>query len=164
MTEHDLYLFHEGNLFHSYQLLGAHRKEQEGRINVRFSVWAPHARAVSVVGDFNQWNGNAHRMKRVKDTGIWELFIPELGEGTLYKYEIKTDQGKTLLKADPYAFYSELRPNTASIIYDLHGYKWHDQDWQTQIKSVYNNPLNIYEVHFGSWKKKRMAVFIPIEN
>jgi 1,4-alpha-glucan branching enzyme len=99
-------------------------------------VWAPHAKGVSVVGDFNKWNGFQHSMVKVNEEGIWMTFIPELEQGTIYKYEIITQSNQKKLKADPYAFFSEVRPNTASIVYSLDGYKWNDQYWRRKKKYI----------------------------
>lgn len=153
-TDHDIYLFHQGNLFKSYQMLGAHFREEDGNKGIRFTVWAPNARAISVVGDFNSWNGNIHQMQRLNEAGVWSLFISGLGQGETYKYEIKTHYGTVLMKSDPYAFYAECRPKSASITYDLKKYVWNDAKWLTQKKSAYEQPVNIYEVHLGSWKLK----------
>jgi 1,4-alpha-glucan branching enzyme len=155
-TEYEEYLFHEGNLFESYKVFGAHSETQEGEKGTRFTVWAPRAAQVHVVGDFNKWDGSNHKMTRLNKEGIWSLFIPGLLEKDIYKYQIKTAAGDTILKSDPYAFYSEVRPNTASVIYDLEGYNWQDQKWfqNKKKKTVYEEPLAIYEVHLGSWKKK----------
>lgn len=151
----DLYLFHEGNHFHSYRVLGAHPHEENGIKGVRFSLWSPNAREVRVVGNFNHWQGYSHSMSRVGESGVWSLFIPGLGDGELYKYEIYTHEGEVLLKSDPYAFYSEKRPETASIVYSLEGYEWQDMEWQrSKSEPVYNRPMFIYEVHLGSWKRK----------
>ena len=152
----DVYLFHQGTLYHSYKTLGAHLRTEEGQKGVRFSVWAPNAKAVSVVGDFNCWNGQANPMKKIRAAGIWTLFIPGLQAGELYKYQINTPYGETLLKTDPYAFYAECRPKSAGVVYDLGGYAWGDQNWdaEKQKTHVYNRPVNIYEVHLGSWKVK----------
>ncbi len=151
----DLYLFHEGNHFHSYRVLGAHPHEENGIKGVRFSLWSPNAREVRVVGNFNHWQGYSHSMSRVGESGVWSLFIPGLGAGELYKYEIYTHEGEVLLKSDPYAFYSEKRPETASIVYSLEGYEWQDMEWQrSKSEPVYNRPMFIYEVHLGSWKRK----------
>ncbi|MCA1032506.1 1,4-alpha-glucan branching enzyme [Bacillus timonensis] len=155
-TDYDIHLFHEGNLFKSHLLFGAHLLDDMNISGTRFCVWAPHAAKVSVVGNFNKWQGTHHKMKKVNNEGIWTLFIPELTEGELYKYEITTAGGRTLIKSDPYAFYSETRPNTASIIYHMDGYRWNDERWQRNKhkKSHYDQPLFIYELHVGSWKKK----------
>jgi 1,4-alpha-glucan branching enzyme len=151
-----VYLFHEGSLFHSYRMLGAQLvTEKDGTSGVLFTVWAPHAREARVVGDFNSWNGQAHEMHPIQcSSGLWSLFIPGLDEGTVYKYELITASGQKLLKADPYAFFSERRPNTASIVADLSGYRWNDADWQRSkaAASSYEKPMSIYEVHFGSWR------------
>lgn len=153
-TEFDVHLYHEGNLFRSYSIFGAHQVTVEGIEGVRFCVWAPHAKSVSVVGDFNKWNGSQHSMVKVNEEGIWMTFIPELEQGTIYKYEIITQSNQKKLKADPYAFFSEVRPNTASIVYSLAGYKWNDQYWRRKKKqqNIYERPLCIYELHAGSWR------------
>jgi 1,4-alpha-glucan branching enzyme len=153
-SDHDLYLFHQGNLFKSYSFMGAHPQVEEGKKGVRFTVWAPNAVNVNVVGNFNQWNGKNHPMKRVTPNGIWTLFIKGLKKGDLYKYELESKSGKVFHKSDPYAFYSELRPNTASLVTSLEGYQWKDEQWQKQKQKqmIYEEPLLIYEVHLGSWK------------
>jgi 1,4-alpha-glucan branching enzyme len=155
-TDFEIHLFHEGNLFRGFELFGAHVVEEQGIMGTRFCVWAPHAVEVQVVGDFNQWDGQFHKMSRVNDQGIWTLFIPGLQEGHMYKYKIYGRNGQILYKADPFAFYSELRPKTASIIYNLDGYKWNDAKWRRKKKqkSIYEQPMFIYEGHLGSWKKK----------
>lgn len=152
----DLYLFHEGSLFQSYRVLGAHPAEVDGKTGYRFAVWAPHAREVRVVGDFNDWNGSKHVMVKISTWGVWFLFVPDVLEGEYYKYEIVTASGTLQYKADPYAFWSELKPGTASRAYCLDGYEWKDAEWQERKanRTVYNDPLNIYEVHLGTWKKK----------
>ncbi|SFM16742.1 1,4-alpha-glucan branching protein GlgB [Pelosinus propionicus] len=154
VSQEDLYLFHEGSNFRSYQLLGAHVLEVDGRQGVRFTVWAPNAQAVRVVGDFNGWQGEQHKMERVEGSGIWLLFIPGIKNGDIYKYEIQTAEGQVILKADPYAFYAQLRPETASVVYNLNGYQWNDVKWQSKKKKTVNQqPLLIYEVHLGSWRR-----------
>lgn len=160
-TSFEVHLFHEGNLFRSYELFGSHQAEEDGVTGTRFCVWAPHAAMVSVVGSFNDWDGEEHPMVRVNEEGIWTLFIPGLDKGVLYKYEIITPKGERLLKSDPYAFYSETRPHTASIIYNLEGYRWGDEKWikKKQKKAVYSQPVFIYELHLGSWKKKEDGSF-----
>lgn len=156
-TDFDVHLFHEGNLFKSFQIFGAHLKVQDGVFGTQFSVWAPNAKNVRVVGDFNNWDGSDYNMVRINEEGIWTLFIPNIGENTLYKYEITTSHGKSIMKSDPYAFYSELRPNTASIVYDIEGYEWDDKKWYRRKKqeTVDERPMFIYEVHLGTWKKPK---------
>ncbi len=158
----DIYLFHTGKLCKSYNMMGAHVTQKNKTQGVRFTVWAPHAKAVSVVGNFNCWNGNAHPMKKLENSNLWQIFIPELGEGELYKYHITTQQGQITYKADPYAFFSEHRPKSASIVCDLSTYQWRDQLWwQKQKKNaVYEEPMLIYEVHLGSWKHKENGAFL----
>lgn len=160
-SDFEVYLFHEGTLFESYKMLGAHIMIKDGTEGVRFAVWAPNAKQVSVVGNFNNWNGIQNQMERLEHSGIWVLFIPELAHGDIYKYEVTGPDGKKELKADPYAFYSELRPNTASIVYDLATYEWQDQKWMKQRikKDIYHKPMVIYEVHLGSWKQKEDGEF-----
>ncbi|NLK09053.1 MAG: 1,4-alpha-glucan branching protein GlgB [Firmicutes bacterium] len=158
-SDFDRYLFHQGNHFHSYQMLGAHIAVKNGSEGVRFAVWAPHAQSVGVVGDFNEWNEVAHPMERVENSGIWALFIPGLGEGTLYKYAVHANNG-ILLKADPYGFYAEVRPNTASIVYQIQGYQWQDEKWQKTKTSSYDKPMLIYEVHLGSWRQRALEEFL----
>ncbi|MBP2626883.1 MAG: 1,4-alpha-glucan-branching enzyme [Firmicutes bacterium] len=154
LSDEDLYLFHEGSNFRSYQLMGAHIVYKCGSSGVRFTVWAPNAQEVRVVGNFNGWQGEKHVMERVAKSGIWILFIPDLRAGEIYKYEIYTATGERLLKADPYAVYAQLRPDTASIVYDLQGYKWQDEKWQQEKKQpAYQSPVLIYEVHLGSWRR-----------
>jgi len=156
LSEYDRYLFHQGTHYHSYRWLGAHLANEDGKSGVRFAIWAPNAREVRVVGDFNQWNGEAHCMQRLNDAGIWALFIPGLKAGALYKYEVITCDGHSVLKADPYGFAAELRPGTASIVYDLEGYVWHDQEWLIQQRQTnhFQKPMFIYELHLGSWRQK----------
>lgn len=155
-ADYDIHLFHEGQSFESYGFFGAHKQEHNGIVGTNFCVWAPHAREVNVVGDFNEWFGLDHKMEKINEEGIWVLFIPQLGVGEKYKYEIITADGQTLLKADPYAFFSEVRPNTASVVHDLAGYEWNDQNWKRKKrqKQPYDRPMSIYEVHLGSWKVK----------
>ena len=153
-SSYDIYLFHQGTLFYSYKLLGAHLLKENGIEGVRFAVWAKNALAVQVVGDFNNWDGNHHSMKRVSNSDIWFLFIPGLQEGEKYKYLIITKNGNKLYKADPLAFYAEVKPKTASIVYQLSDYPWEDKIWQDNKEALYEKPLNIYEMHMGTWKKK----------
>ncbi|XJZ26599.1 1,4-alpha-glucan branching enzyme [Bacillota bacterium Lsc_1132] len=160
-TDYQLHLFHEGNLFQSHQLFGAHVLEQSEAACTRFVVWAPNAQKVRLVGDFNQWCGDGFELEKVNDQGVWVLFVKNNLEGRLYKYEIFTEHGGVQLKADPFAFYSEIRPNTASIVYNMKNYNWKDSQWNVkkEKKNVLSEPVIIYEVHFGSWKKKRNGDF-----
>ncbi|MFB3923064.1 MAG: 1,4-alpha-glucan branching protein GlgB [Terriglobia bacterium] len=156
LTEFDLHLLGEGTHFDAYEKLGAHGREIEGVRGVAFAVWAPNAHRVSVVGDFNQWDGRRHPMRVRGSSGIWELFLPGLGEGDIYKFEIKSrENGALLLKADPFAFYSELRPKTASIVHDIRRFQWRDADWmaERERRQALNAPIAVYEVHLGSWMR-----------
>ena len=155
LSEFDLYLLGEGTHHKSYEKLGAHPTEIEGVPGVAFAVWAPNAQRVSVVGNFNNWNGRRHPMRVRGSSGIWELFIPGLVDGEVYKYEIRGHNDYVGLKADPFAFFAELRPNNASVVRDINNYAWHDQTWmeaRSQRQSL-KSPLAIYEVHLGSWRR-----------
>jgi 1,4-alpha-glucan branching enzyme len=156
LTDYDLYLISHGTHYKIYDKLGAHLYSNDGVDGVYFAVWAPNAAAVSVVGDFNRWNNEENKMNKLNEGGVWALFIPGLKAGTLYKFDIKSSGDlKYRNKIDPYAFQSELRPKTASIIADIKKYKWNDTDWMENRKN-YNfrtSPISIYEVHLGSWKK-----------
>jgi len=155
LSEFDLYLLGEGTHYKSYEKLGAHLMEVEGVRGVAFAVWAPNAQRVSVVGNFNNWDGRRHPMRSRGSSGVWELFLPGLREGELYKYEVKGRNAYLGLKADPYAFYAELRPNTASIVRNIDDYTWQDQDWMESRahRQPLKSPLSIYEVHLGSWRR-----------
>ena len=156
LTDFELHLFAEGTFFKAYETMGAHLRTVEGVAGVHFVVWAPNAARVSVVGDFNQWDGRRHPMTNRGATGLWELFIPELIDGTLYKYEVRSrHHDAPLLKADPYALASELRPKTASIVHTDTPYCWKDQAWMTARaqQNPLAQPLSIYEVHLGSWMR-----------
>jgi 1,4-alpha-glucan branching enzyme len=152
LTEFDQYLFAEGNHHRIYEKLGAHPTTNEGVSGVYFAVWAPNARNVSVIGDFNEWDGRQHQMRR-GPTGIWEVFIPGLGVGTCYKYEIKNSEGHIYEKTDPYGFYQEVRPRTGSVVADLEGYDWKDVDWieKRRQTDALTQPISVYEMHLGSW-------------
>ncbi|CQR47118.1 1,4-alpha-glucan branching enzyme GlgB [Paraliobacillus sp. PM-2] len=154
VLEQEIELFHKGLSRYSYRLLGAHEDSQNGEIGIRFIVWAPHAAQVNVVGVFNHWDSQDHTMQKINDGGLWYLFIPNLEKEQIYKYEITTKQGNVFLKADPYAFSSELRPNTASVVHPIQDYDWKDQEWMKRRKetNLYESPLSIYEMHLGSWK------------
>jgi len=153
-TNYDIHLFHEGNLFKSYNVFGSHISTENGVSGTRFCVWAPNAIEVRVVGNFNNWSGSKNGLTKINTEGIWSGFFPDLGEGELYKYEIFTETNEIILKSDPYAFFSEVRPNTASIVYNPSGYNWNDQKWQKQKNPLYDKPLFIYELHLGSWRVK----------
>jgi 1,4-alpha-glucan branching enzyme len=156
LTDFQLHLFAEGTFFKAYDTMGAHLRTVQRISGVHFVVWAPNAGRVSVVGDFNNWDGRRHPMTNRGATGLWELFVPSLGEGTLYKYEIRPrDRDTVLLKADPYAVASELRPKTASVVRDISSYRWHDGDWMKarERRDPLTAPLAIYEVHLGSWMR-----------
>ena len=155
------YHFHEGNNYQSYLMLGAHVTTKDDIQGVRFCVWAPNADWVSVVGDFNGWDSHSHTMIRMEG-GVWELFIPGIVQNQIYKYAIGTSSGEVILKQDPYAFYSELRPATASVVYDLRDYQWSDKNWQSRKKkkAPYDRPMLIYEVHPGSWRRKDDGSFL----
>ena len=149
--EKDLERFSKGIHYSAYRLLGAHSKEMKGIKGVSFAVWAPSAQRVSVVGDFNNWDGRIHQMNLVKDTGIFEIFIPGIKKGEKYKFEIKLRDGLTYLKGDPYAFSSELRPANASIVSDT-DFTWHDSEWlKKRIKFKNSDPISVYEVYLGAY-------------
>ncbi|VEP17326.1 1,4-alpha-glucan branching enzyme GlgB [Hyella patelloides LEGE 07179] len=152
ITDFDIHLFAEGNHHRIYEKLGAHPATTGGVAGVYFAVWAPNARNVSVLGDFNDWDGREHQMGN-RGNGIWELFIPQLGIGTSYKYEIKNWEGHIYEKSDPYGFQQEVRPKTASIVADLDSYQWHDDAWleKRRHSEPLNQPISVYEVHLGSW-------------
>jgi len=152
LTDFDLHLFSEGNHHRIYEKLGAHATQINGVKGVYFAVWAPNARNVSILGDFNYWDGRKNQMRK-GPTGVWELFIPELGVGDRYKYEIKNQDGHIYEKSDPYGFQQEVRPKTASIVTDLDAYRWNDQDWieQRRHTDTLTQPISVYEVHLGSW-------------
>ena len=152
VTDFDIHLFAEGNHHRIYEKLGAHFTEMEGVAGVYFAVWAPNGRNVSVLGNFNHWDGRKHQMRR-SGNGIWELFIPGLEVGEHYKYEIKNYDGHIYEKSDPYGFQQEVRPKTASIVTDLDSYTWNDQDWMEQRRHTepLEQPISVYELHLGSW-------------
>jgi 1,4-alpha-glucan branching enzyme len=157
ISDYDLQLWGEGAHRKAYEWMGSHTREVNGVTGTHFVVSAPSAQRVSVVGTFNNWDGRVHPMRKLHDQGLWELFIPHVTTGDLYKYEVKPQTDEPVLtKADPYAFYAEQPPGNASIVCDLSGYSWEDQEWmesRTEIQD-YHHPLSIYEVHLGSWKRK----------
>lgn len=154
MTE-TLFKFHRGEESSVYDFFGAHAKEQEGKKGYLFRVWAPHAREVSVVGDFNNWDPAKNKMIRLEDGECFELFVPGLKEYDLYKYCITARDGKLLFKADPVGFHTETPPKTSSKLYPLGGYRWRDGDYckEREKKDIYSSPMNIYEVSLLSWKR-----------
>ncbi len=154
-SNYDRYLFHQGRHFQSYKFLGAHPGYHQGSQGVRFTVWAPNAREVSVIGDFNDWNPEQDKMERIKESGLWTLFLNSARVGDKYKFYLTGPQNYTRVKADPYAFYSEKKPKTASIVTDLNKYNWQDNDWLKKRRqtNIYKQPISIYEVHPGSWKR-----------
>ncbi|WMJ78185.1 MULTISPECIES: 1,4-alpha-glucan branching protein GlgB [unclassified Sedimentibacter] len=150
-----IYLFHQGTNYYSYKFLGSHIADNGS--GATFRVWAPKAKAVHVVGDFNNWQKEErHKMNKIKSSGIWELYIPLLNSGNLYKYLITTREGIETYKSDPYAFSSQTKQDTASIVYPTDNYNWNDDRWQTYKKSIniYEKPLNIYELNLSSWKRR----------
>ena len=153
ITKDDCYMFGQGTHYEIYNKLGAHLMEIDGVKGTYFAVWAPNAVNVSVVGEFNNWIGFDHNMEMENDSGIWELFIPGVGEGEMYKYVISTKNGDTLYKSDPYGFWSEKRPGNASKVANIEDYTWKDKKWHEKKKNHYEEPMSIYEVHMGSWKK-----------
>jgi 1,4-alpha-glucan branching enzyme len=156
VTDFDLYLIGEGTHLRLYDVLGAHPCEMDGVAGVRFAVWAPSAKRVSVVGGFNAWDGRRHPMRLHPGAGVWEVFIPGLAAGELYKYEVKPQHGAPMQKADPVAFQAQLRPATASVVADLRGHEWSDAQWMADraTRDHLGGPLSIYEVHAGSWRRR----------
>ena len=152
----DAYLFAEGTHLDMYKKLGAHPMTMDGVAGVSFAVWAPNAKRVSVVGGFNNWDGRVNVMRKHPTCGVWDIFIPGIGQGELYKYEIKTQQDYILVKSDPVAFYSEKRPNTASVVYNIENYHWEDENWMNYREQAnsFDRPMSVYEVHLGSWRRK----------
>ena len=155
ITEADRYVFGKGCHYESYRKLGSHLMELGGKKGVYFAVWAPNANAVSVIGDFNDWNKDSHGMEVLGESGIWEIFVPGAKKWDRYKYVIETESGDLLYKADPYAFHAEVRPGNASKVADIDGYTWHDAKWleKQEKENRYNKPMAIYEMHLGSWRK-----------
>ncbi len=147
-----IYLFHQGSNARGYDFFGAHKLDDG---NVIFRTWAPHAQKISVVGDFNGWNENANEMKKISNEGIWEGIVQGVEQFSTYKFAITAADGRVLMKADPYGFHTETRPANASKFYDIEGYNWGDGEWLDSRKgrSIYESPVNIYEVHAGSWKR-----------
>jgi 1,4-alpha-glucan branching enzyme len=155
ITEFDQHLFSEGTHYRTYEKMGAHPMTLAGEAGVHFAVWAPNAARVSVVGDFNRWDGRCHMMQSRGSSGLWELFIPGLKVGDLYKFEIKSRTGSLVTKADPYAFSAELRPKSASRVCDVRHHVWQDGAWLEYRRRTnwHEQPISVYEVHLGSWRR-----------
>lgn len=159
ITEFDQYLFGQGTHYDLYNKLGAHPMTVDGEEGVYFAVWAPNAAAVSIVGDFNEWDENATPMERLEPLGIYQIFLTGIKVGDIYKYCVTAQDGKKTLKADPYGFQAELRPNNASVVADISDFKWHDSRWMKKREKFDDkkNPMFVYEVHPGSWKKHKQT-------
>jgi 1,4-alpha-glucan branching enzyme len=156
MREKDIYFFREGNHTKLYEVLGSHVIENKGVSGTLFSVWAPNAKKVSVIGDFNYWSPGAHPLaSRWDSSGLWEGFVPGVGHGDIYKYNITTDDGQSLEKGDPFAFWWETPPRSASCVWELDGFGWSDKTWMKEraAKSAIKSPQSVYEVHLGSWRR-----------
>ncbi len=155
ITDFDMHLFGEGTHYRTYEKMGAHLTAIDGVDGVHFAVWAPNAQRVSVIGQFNRWDGRSHPMQRRNNSGLWEMFIPDLKQGDIYKYEINGSNDYINEKSDPYAFFAEQRPKSASVVWDMHDYTWNDQAWmQTRReKNWLCEPISIYELHLGSWRR-----------
>ena len=161
ISDFDLHLFGEGTHYRAWERLGSHCLTIDGLQGVHFAVWAPNAQRVSVIGDFNRWDGRTHVMRHLVPSGVWEVFVPGLRDGDCYKYEIRTHEGHLLEKADPYGRRFEVPPNTASIIWTDGDYEWGDVDWMRDRPAAHawsERPMSIYEVHLGSWRR------VPAEN
>ena len=154
--ELDVHLFHEGTNYQSYNFFGAHKIHKFDMDAIRFVVWAPNAKEVHLVGDFNDWDDFGYPLQRISDSGVWHICIPGVSHYDRYKYRITTQSHEILFKADPYAFHAEERPHTASKYYDISGYQWHDSSWldQRKEKDHHHSPMSIYEVNLLSWRKK----------
>ena len=157
LTDFDLHLLSEGTHYHAWEKLGSHAMTIAGVSGVHFSVWAPNAQRVSVIGDFNGWDGRVHVMRRLMPSGMWELFVPGLADGACYKFEVRTGAGDLLQKVDPYARAFEVPPKTASVTWTDGRYEWRDHDWmrdRVALNGWQDRPMSIYEVHLGSWRRK----------
>ncbi|HJN07510.1 MAG TPA: 1,4-alpha-glucan branching protein GlgB [Pirellulaceae bacterium] len=156
LTDFDFHLIGEGTHYDAYRKLGAQPRTVDGVTGVNFAVWAPNAQSVSVVGNFNGWDSRTHAMRKHIPCGIWEIFIPELGTGEIYKYKMQTATGEFIDKTDPYGFATELPPRTASVIADLMQYRWNDENWlkERRENDPLHRPISIYEVHLGSWRRR----------
>src|ERR1051325_3004363 len=159
LSETDLYLFGKGDERRLYEKLGAQLRTMDGVAGTSFAVWAPNAQRVSVVGDFNGWDGRYHVLRALGASGVWELFVPGVGEGAHYKFEIRDRHGHIVLKTDPFGFFFEVPPKNAAIVWNLKKFKWTDDAWLAQRKQrdALRSPMSIYEVHLGSWRKKAVG-------
>jgi 1,4-alpha-glucan branching enzyme len=159
LGESDLYLFGKGDERRIYDKLGSQLRTIDGVAGTSFAVWAPNAQRISVVGDFNQWDGRAHMMRSLGPSGVWELFIPGVGEGTLYKYEVRDRDGHILLKTDPYGAFFETPPKNAAIVWNNRKFEWTDEAWlaERRQRDALHAPLSIYEMHLGSWRKNSLG-------
>ena len=155
LGEMDIHLFSEGTHYDIYKKLGAHLVSHGGKSGVHFAVWAPSAQRVSVVGDFNGWDGRLHLMRTLGSSGVWEIFLPDVPEGAHYKFEIRGPHGDVFLKTDPYAFFAQHTTDTGCMVFDLNRYGWADEAWMARRPKVnrYTAPMSIYEVHLGSWQR-----------
>ncbi|XZL76477.1 1,4-alpha-glucan branching protein GlgB [Clostridium perfringens] len=165
-NEDDLYLFHEGRNYNAYNFMGAHFTSENRKRGVRFTLWAPRAKNIFLVGDFSNWETKEeNKLERINETGLWSIFIPRLKEGIKYKYYIEQEDGKAVLKADPYGIYSEVRPNTASILCERTKIRWSDKKWlnKREETNYFESPINIYELHLGSWKRKDEDEFLSYD-
>ncbi len=169
LGEMDTHLFNEGQHWDLHRHFGAHVRTVGQVTGTSFVVWAPNAQRVSVVGDFNGWDGRIHAMRKLLNCGVWEIFIPGIGEGAHYKFEVKNCWGALVLKSDPFAFFSQHGVQTASLVFDLERYQWSDQEWMAarRVKNWNHAPVSIYEVHLGSWRRHAgggWAASFPIGN
>lgn len=162
LSEYDLHLFSEGKHWHAYQILGAHEHQVDGIDGVLFATWAPSAQRVSVVGDFNQWDGRCHPMRVLGSSGVWELFIPGILANEIYKYEIKHNDGSLRSKMDPYGQQAELRPATGSVVAAKSKHQWQDNEWMSKREAAewLHTPHSVYEVHLGSWRRNDGGEFM----
>lgn len=165
-NEDELYLFHEGRNYNAYNFMGAHFTSENRKRGVRFTLWAPRAKNIFLVGDFSNWETKEeNKLNKINETGLWSIFIPRLKEGIKYKYYIEQEDGKAVLKADPYGIYSEVRPNTASILCEKTKIRWSDKKWlnKREETNYFESPINIYELHLGSWKRKDEDEFLSYD-
>jgi 1,4-alpha-glucan branching enzyme len=162
LSDFDLHLFSEGNHWHAYRFLGAHSHSIDGIRGTLFAVWAPNAQRVSVIGNFNRWDGRLHPMRSRGESGIWELFLPEIDLGSLYKFEIRTKEGDVLLKTDPYGNQFQVRPDNACVVTAESEYQWRDLEWLTERQKTnwLHSPVSIYEIHLGSWQRDEQGNFL----